>query len=323
MLRLTVRQLWAHKLRFALTGLAVVLGVAFMAGTMVLTDTMSRTFGDLFASANAEVDVVVQRAETVDAEWGDVRERIPADVVERVAAVDGVELAVGSVQGFAQLVEADGSVASADGLGATVGANWIDADLSPFDLSTGHRPDGPDEAVLDQATAEDQGWSLGDSFTVISAVGPRELTLVGTATMGDVEGLPGSSVVAVDDATAQELFGQVGAYDGVLVAGAEGVDPATLATDVEGALGGGGYEVVTGAAETEADQSQFEEDLSFFNTFLLAFAYVSLFVGVFIIYNTFSIVVAQRTKDMAMLRPSARAGDRSCARSWSRRSPSG
>jgi putative ABC transport system permease protein len=302
MYRLTIRQLWAHKLRFALTGLAVVLGVAFMAGTMILTDTMSKTFGDLFASANADVDVVVQQPETIESDMGEVRARIPADVLDTVRSVDGVDVAVGSVQGFGQLVKSDGTVAAPDGLGVTIGANWIDESVSPFDLASGHAPEGATEAVLDQGTAEREGWDLGDTFSVLTKDGPRELTLVGTATLGELEGLPGSSLVAVDDATAQELFGEVGFYDAVMVSGADGVEPSALAADIDTALGTGQMDVLTGEAETASEQSQFEEDISFFNQFLMAFAYVSLFVGVFIIYNTFSIVVAQRKKDMAMLR---------------------
>lgn len=302
MYRLTIRGLWAHKLRFALTGLAVILGVAFMAGTMVLTDTMGKSFDGLFESANAGVDVVVQQPETIEAEFGDVRERIPAETLAAIQDVDGVRAAAGSLQGFAQLVKADGSVASLDGLGMTIGSNWVTEELNPFDLASGHAPGAADEALLDQGTADREGWALGDSFSVLTQEGNRELTLVGTATMGDLEGIPGSSLVALDDPTAQELFGQAGHYDAVVVAAEDGVDAEHLASQVDTALGAGTFDVLTAEADTAEQQSQFEEDLSFFNQFLLAFAYVSLFVGMFIIYNTFSIVVAQRKKDMAMLR---------------------
>ena len=299
---LTVRELWAHKLRFMLTGLAVVLGVAFMAGTMVLTDTMGKTFDGLFESANADVDVLVQQHATVDATWGEVRERIPADALETVRSVDGVEAAAGSVQGFAQLVKADGSVAAPDGLGMTIGANWVDESLNPFDLASGSAPDSATDAVIDQGTADREGWTLGDTVSVLTNDGPRELTVVGTATMGELEGIPGSSVIAVADAAAQDMFGQPGYYDSVVVAGSGEIEAAALATKIDVALGDGTFEVLTAEADTAAKQNQFEEDLSFFNQFLMAFAYVSLFVGTFIIYNTFSIVVAQRSKDMAMLR---------------------
>ncbi|MBX3285059.1 MAG: ABC transporter permease, partial [Actinobacteria bacterium] len=303
MYRLTIRQLWAHKLRFALTGLAVVLGVAFMSGTTVLTDTMSKTFDDLFATANADVDVVVQQPATMDsATVGEVRGRVPAALVDEVRRVDGVAEAAGTVQGYAQLVRADGSVASTDGIGMTIGANWTDAALSPFDLADGRAPATGDEAVLDVATARDQGWEIGDRFSVLTADGPVAFSLVGTVTLGDIEGIPGSSLVATTDARAQEVFGEPGTFDTIVVAGTDGTDPVDLSARIDDALGTGTYDVMTGEEDTANEQDQFHEDLAFMSSFLLAFAYVSLFVGVFIIYNTFSIVVAQRKRDMAMLR---------------------
>lgn len=305
MFALTIKGLWAHKVRYALTGLAVVLGVAFMAGTMVLTDTMEKTFDGVFASANDGTDVIVRRAAAIDGEFTDARDRVPASLVADVTAVDGVRAARGSVQGFAQLVHADGSASDADALGVTVGANWIDDDgLNPFTLASGHAPTAANEVVLDARTATSEGWTIGDDLTVLTKAGPTTLRLVGTATYGDVDGLPGSTLVATDDATAQALFGEAGQYDMVVVAAGDGVTSAELADRLAAATGGpaSGLEVLTGDADTAVKQADFKDDLSFFNTFLMAFAYVALFVGTFIIYNTFSIVVAQRMKDLAMLR---------------------
>jgi putative ABC transport system permease protein len=303
MLRLTTKNLWAHKVRLALTGVAVVLGVAFMAGTMVLTDTISHTFDSMFETANEGIDVVVQEPASVESDQGEIRERVPATIVEQIRSTEGVAAAAGSVQGFAQLVQADGTVGSLDGVGATVGMNWIDdTDLNPFTLSSGRAPESADEVVLDRATAEKQGWVPGDTVTVLAKGAPTELTLVGTASYGEIGGLPGASAIAVTDDAAQALFAEPGAYDLVAVAGDGSVDSETLAGRVDAALGTGTFEVVTGETDTEEKQAGFQEDIQFFNTFLLAFAFVSLFVGTFIIYNTFSILVAQRTKDMAMLR---------------------
>ena len=303
MYRLTVKGLWAHKLRFALTSLAVVLGVAFMAGTMVLTDTMGKTFDNVFAQANQGTDVVVQQLPTPGAGSSDVRARIPADTLATIRGVDGVAAAEGSIQGFAQLVKADGTVSKTDGLGATLGINWLhDSRLNPFRLASGHEPTTDDEVVLDQATAQREGWAPGDHVTVLTHDVPRTLTLVGTATFGSVGGLPGSSVVAVNDHTAQALFAEPDHYDAVVVSASGATDHAELTARIDQALGHGRYDVVTGEADTASKQSQFKKDLSFFNTFLLVFAYVALFVGTFIIYNTFSIIVAQRTKDTALLR---------------------
>ena len=119
--------------------------------------------------------------------------------------------AEGSIQGFAELVKADGTVSKTDGLGATLGINWLHDDhLNPFQLASGHEPATDDEVVLDQATAQREGWALGDQVTVLTHDVPRPLTLVGTATFGAVSGLPGSSVVAVNDQTAQALFAEPG-----------------------------------------------------------------------------------------------------------------
>src|SRR3954452_2983027 len=143
MYSLTIKALWAHKLRYALTGVAVVLGVAFMVGTLVLTDTMGKTFDEVVASANDGTDVIVRRDGAIDGELATVRDRVDADLVERVAAVDGVAVARGQVQGATQLVEADGTTSATDGAtdkptdrqGATVGANWIDDPrLNPYTL---------------------------------------------------------------------------------------------------------------------------------------------------------------------------------------------
>jgi len=305
MLSLTVKGLWAHKLRYTLTGLAVVLGVAFMVGTMVLTDTMEKTFDEVFESANDGTEVIVRRDAAIDGELATARDRLEAGVVDRVAAVYGVEAARGSIQGVTQLVEADGTTSATEGLGVTMGSNWIDDErLNPFSLSSGRPPSAAGEAVIDENTAEDQGWVLGDSIRVLTTAGPTELKLVGMATYGPLGGVPGSSLVATSDATAQRLFAEPGRYDSVLVAGAAGVTSADLTERIESSVAspGSGLEALTGEQDTADKQADFKDDLAFFNQFLMAFAYVALFVGMFIIYNTFSIVVAQRTRDLAMLR---------------------
>src|SRR5687768_10070294 len=140
MLRLTRKELWAHKLRFALTGLAVVLGIGFLSGTQILTDTMGKTFDGIFEDANDGVDVVVRRAAAVESDFDqDVRERVDTATLERVRNVDGVDAAAGSIQGPAALVGSDGTVDSSNGFGGVLGANWVDDErLNPFALATGH-----------------------------------------------------------------------------------------------------------------------------------------------------------------------------------------
>ena len=302
MLRITCKGLWAHKLRFMLTGLAVILGVAFMSGTMILTDTMGRTFDEALATNNDGIDAIVRRGSAIDGESAEVRERVDAATLNDVLEVDGVDAAAGSIQGFAQLVRDDGAVAD-NALGATIGTSWIDdARLNPFQLAAGRAPGASLEAVVDRATVADEGWALGDSFVVLAKTGPVELTLVGEAMFGELDGIPGSTMIATDLATAQELFGEPGYFDSIVVAKSSDVATDELAVHLQSALADDQIEVITGEADTADKQAALREDLRFFDTFLLAFAYISLFVGMFIIYNTFSIVIAQRTRDLALLR---------------------
>jgi putative ABC transport system permease protein len=303
MFNLTRKGLWAHKVRFMLTGLAVVLGVAFMAGTMILTDTMGKTFDGLFATGNTGIDVVVHRTAGIDGQGIDVRERVDASLVDQIGAVPGVDAAAGSIEGFAQLVDADGKAATSDGFGGTIGISWIgDERLNPFDLSSGRAPTGPTEVVIDEATFDAQGRALGDTVGVLAKDATTDMTIVGTATFGGVKGLPGITVLAADDTTAQAMFAQAGSYDSIVVASDGSTSPAELADAVRASVGSDQVEVLTGAADTAAKQADLRKDMGFFTTFLLAFAYIALFVGMFIIYNTFSIVIAQRMREMAMLR---------------------
>ena len=302
MLRITWKGLWAHKLRFVLTGLAVILGVAFMSGTMILTDTMGRTFDEALATNNDGIDAIVRRGSAIDGESAEVRERVDAATLADVLEVDGVDAAAGSIQGFAQLVQDDGAVAE-QALGATIGTSWIeDTRLNPFQLAAGRAPAASLEAVVDRATVADEGWALGDSFVVLAKTGPVELTLVGEAMFGELDGIPGSTMIATDLTTAQELFGEPGHFDSIVVAKSSDVAADELAVHLQSALADEQIEVITGEADTADKQAALREDLRFFDTFLLAFAYISLFVGMFIIYNTFSIVIAQRTRDLALLR---------------------
>ena len=297
-----------------MTGLAVILGVAFMSGTMILTDTMGRTFDDVLATNNAGIDAIVRRAAAVEGDTADVRARLAQSTLDQVLAVDGVDAAAGSVQGFAELVRADGNVHENE-LGGTVGTAWItDGRLNPFQLAAGRPPEAAGEAVVDRATVSDEGWQLGDSFTVLAKTGPVDLTLVGEATYGDIDGIPGASVIATDLSTAQELFGEPGMIDNIVVAATTDVGAGELAVRVQSALADHDVEVLTGEADTADKQADLRENLRFFNTFLMAFAYISLLVGTFIIYNTFSITVAQRTRDLAMLRAIG-AGRRQVVRS--------
>lgn len=303
MFDLTRKGLWAHRVRFALTGLAGVIGVAFMAGTMILTDTMGKTFDGLFATTNEGIDVVIERTAGAETDMAEVHERVDAGVLDQVRAIEGVGAAAGSIQGFAQIVMPDGTAATKAGPGGTIGFAWIDDErLNPFSLTSGRAPSGPSELVIDQASFEAQGWALGDSVGVLAQDATTPMTIVGTTAFGDAKGFPGFTALATDDATAQAMFAQPGTYDSIVVAATGGTTAAELADRIEEELGSPELDVLTGEADTSDKQAQFREDMSFFSTFLMAFAGIALFVGMFIIHNTFSITIAQRMREMAMLR---------------------
>jgi putative ABC transport system permease protein len=303
MFNLTRKGLWAHKVRFVLTGLAVVLGVAFMAGTMILTDTMGKTFDGLFATTNDGIDVVVHRTSGIEGENVDLQERVDASVLDDIKGIDGVDAAAGSIQGFAQIVTADGTADTSGGPGGTIGFAWIDDErLNPFDLASGRAPTGPSELVIDQASLEDQGWALGDTVDVLAKEATTPMTIVGSTSFGGAKGFPGFTAIATDAPTAQAMFAQPRAYDAIVVAAEEGTTPEALTARIEDEIGTPELEIVTGDADTADKQAEFREDMSFFSTFLMAFAAIALFVGMFIIYNTFSIIVAQRMREMALLR---------------------
>ncbi|MEZ5205677.1 MAG: ABC transporter permease [Acidimicrobiales bacterium] len=296
MWKTTLRSLRAHKVRLVSTALAVVLGVAFMAGTLVLTDTVGRSFDDLLTTANAGVDVAVRGREQVagDAMSGQ-RPGLDQDLVAAVAAVDGVAAAEGYVEGYAQIVGSDGEPIGDPGAGApTFGQSWIGTDaLNPWTLAEGAAPAGPDEVVIDRASAH--RWPRrGDDVTVLSGgaphVPPRRHRQLGCRRQS-----LGASAALFDLATAQDVLQRPGEVSSIEAVAADGVTQDTLAARVRAAVGDD-VEVLTGEALTAELRSDVAESLAFFDTFLLAFALIALFVGSFIIYNTFTIVVAQRTR---------------------------
>lgn len=300
MLRATLRSLLARKLRLLLSAMAVVLGVSFVAGALTLTDTLGKVFDDLFVSVNAKTDVEVRGALALGEGEGE-RQPVPADLVTRVRAVEGVQAVVGDVSGYAQLLTKDGAAYSTGGA-PSFGTNY-DAEpaTSPFTLRSGSPPSGPDQVALDAGTAEATGFVPGDRVTVLLSEARRELTVSGVFGFGDNDNIAGASIVAMDGPTAQALVGRPGEYDLLRVAGEPGVQPEELRDRVTAALPEG-LSAVTGTQSSEESASQVQEALGFFNTFLLVFAAVALFVGAFLIFNTFTVLVAQRQRELALLR---------------------
>jgi len=319
MLRVTLKGLFAHKLRFALTGLAIVLGVTFMSGTFVLTDTVAKVFDDLFADIGENTDAYVRSSQSVDNQFqgGRTYSRIPESVVEHVRPVDGVELAepeLGVQQGI-RLLDREGEPLGNPAMGApTIGFNWDEVSAGGgMNLAEGRRPEAGNEVVLDVAAADDGGFDLGDPVRVISPLGDpeKEYTLVGTVRYGDADSPGGAITILFTLPEIQEIAGArppavpEPEVSGVLVSAVDGVSQAELRDRIAAALeadGVPGVEVITGQQLIEENQDTLEEGLMFFNIILTVAAGIALLVGAFIIFNTFSIVVAQRTRELALLR---------------------
>jgi putative ABC transport system permease protein len=303
MWRATFKGLLAHKVRLALTALSVVLGVAFVAGTFVLTDTINRTFDNLFAETQAGVDVTVRARSGFGEEGGvnDARDTLPASLLEAVARVPGVEAAEGGVGGFAQLVRPDGKAITTSGA-PTLGFSWVhDEGLSPLNVRQGRAPEGDGEVVIDAVTARNHDLGVGQEVTVLTRAPAQPFRIVGIVGFGEADNLAGATLAVFDLPTAQRLFGKEGRFDTIDVSAAPGVTTLALRADISAVLPDG-VEAVTGSQVAEESADAIKSALGFFNTALLTFAGISLFVGAFIIFNTFSILVAQRTRELALLR---------------------
>jgi putative ABC transport system permease protein len=294
----------AKKRRLFGTALSVMLGVAFLAGTLVFTDTIGRTFDDLFAGIYDDTETYVRSETSVELnQGGSQRGRMPQSVVAAVAEVSGVADAQGLVGGYAQIVGADGKAIGKQGQGApTLGMSYIAGALSPWELTDGSRPPGPGELVIDKGSADRGDLAIGDTVTVLTQTGPHQFALVGIARFGSVDSPGGASTAIFDLATAQQvMLGRTGEVDSVMVDAAQGVPEDELTARIAAVLPDG-VEALTGTQITEETQDDMREALGFLGTFLLVFAAIGLIVACFTIYNTFQITVTQRSREMALLR---------------------
>jgi putative ABC transport system permease protein len=291
----------AHKVRLVATAVAVLLGVAFMAGTQVLTSSVSASFDKVFADVYAPIDVVVRSSTEVDTPFGSQRSRIDASLVPVIAGVEGVTAAEGQVVAQIRVLDRDGKPLVSSQGPPNFGLNWLSSpQLNGWHLVEGDPPTSSSQIVLDAKTAADGGYAVGDTVAVSVTEGVRPFTVVGVARFGKLDTWGGAQAALFDTATAQDIVGQPGTFDWISAAG-DGVSQATLQQRVEAAIPPG-TEAITGAEFTKESQDAFQKIIAIFNTFLLVFALIALFVGSFIIYNTFSVIVAQRTRELALLR---------------------
>ncbi|MET0728267.1 MAG: FtsX-like permease family protein [Acidimicrobiales bacterium] len=304
MLRVTLRNIWAHKRRLVSTVVAILLGVAFMSGTLVLTDTLDRAFDDIFQTGSEGIDAEVRGEDLFESDFaGTSRARLDASLLADVRDVDGVRVAAGyiSTEQVAVLGAKGESIGSNQGPPTWV-ENWIDdPDLNAFRVVDGRAPEADNEVVINRAAVEDGDLQVGDEVTVMYAEAREQLTLVGITTFADEDSAGGTTAVSSTLATAQRIAAAADEFDLIYAAAAEGVSQEQLVRRIAPSLPEG-PEVVTGEQSADEAAEALQSGFAFFRQILLVFAGIALFVGTFIIINTFSILVAQRTREMALLR---------------------
>ncbi|HUL84086.1 MAG TPA: FtsX-like permease family protein [Actinomycetota bacterium] len=308
MFRATIKSLLARKLRLVLTALAVVLGVGFTAGTYVLTDTALKSFDDLFGNVYAGIDVVVQGTSAFTPSaggssgggGGQETKPMPESVLPTVKGVEGVASADGSVSGLAQIFDPSTGKVIANGGAPTIGNSW-DPDTTSLEVVQGAAPTSSSQVAIDAGTATDHHLTVGQQIRIGTTAGPGRYTISGIVRFKSSDSLLGATLAVFDLRTAQTLFDRVGQFDLIYVRGQDGVAPDQLATRVGGVLPKG-FEAVTAASAAQQQQDQVNQGLGFLRTGLLVFGFVALFVGAFIIFNTFNIVVSQRSRELALFR---------------------
>jgi len=300
MLKVTFAGLAARKLRTALTATAVVLGVALISGTFILTDAINKNFDSIFSTATSGFDVAITPKVAVESDFEEQEVPPISDgYIARAEAVDGVDRAVGEIfsQGVIYKKNGDRITKSAPNFIASVQPEPFD----PFDYVEGRAPEKPGEVAIDRFTANKQGFDLGDTISV-SGDGPRaKLELVGIAKYGEVDSIGGASIAIVPLAEAQRLSGKPGGVDQIDVTADRGVAPAALVKRLRRELPGA-ITIRTAKAEADKQARDIKDGFAFLTTALLVFAGIALFVGGFMIFNTFTITIAQRMREFALLR---------------------
>jgi putative ABC transport system permease protein len=306
MFALALRGLASRKLRAALTALAIMLGVAMVAGTFMLKGSVEKAFDDIFAEANAGIDVTIQPRSAFDTGF-DLPESgaaLPQSLVEEVEGVDGVEKAAGGIgdsTAIAILDENGDRIGPPGGGPPHIAASVEPEPFNPFTWVEGSAPDSPDEVGIDSIAAGEEDWEVGQEITISGVGGAKQYTLSGIGRFGSGVPLGGASFALFTLPEAQAITGKQGELDNIDVQAAEGVTPEELSARLNEVLPQDA-EAKTGAEDAAQQSADIEEGFGFLTTFLLVFAGISVFVGAFLIFNTFSITVAQRTREFGMLR---------------------
>ncbi|MGP3770430.1 ABC transporter permease [Streptomyces sp. SDT5-1] len=302
--RLSLTSLRAHKRRFAGTFTAVLLGVAFLTGTLVMGDTLRASFDSMFAGASSGTDAVVRSRDviTTPGESQGTRSPVPAKLADDLAKVPGVAAAAPNIQGAGQLVGADGKPIGGQGP-PTLAGNWIDdPELNAYQLAEGRTPAKSGEVVVNRGAAKTGDLKVGDT-TTLRTPDPVKVTIVGLATFGGEDGMAQTTFTGMTRADAEKyLTPKPGEASTIQVRAGPGVDQRELVDTLSSHLPKS-VEAITGEASAQENTDMISgQFLSLFTTFLLVFSGVALLVATFSIHNTFAIVVAQRTRENALLR---------------------
>jgi putative ABC transport system permease protein len=306
MTRVTLRGLLGRKFRAILTALAIVLGVAMVSGTYILTDTISKAFDNIFSGSYKNTSAVISGRQIVKfSSSGNAT--VPASVLDRVKQLPSVGQASGAIfdltsgANYAKLIDRNGKTIGGQAPTLAFGFDPAASRFNPLTLGEGKWASGGGQIVIDAATARDHDFNVGDRIEV-SAQGPiRNYRISGIAKFGDVDSLGGATFATFDVATAQKLLHKEGVFDAISVASKSGVSPEQLKREIQPVLPPS-TEVKTGAEQAKANAKDTKEFTKLIQLFLLAFGGIALFVGAFVIFNTLSITVAQRAREFATLR---------------------
>jgi putative ABC transport system permease protein len=307
MRRVALKGIWWRKGRAALTAFAVVLGVAMVSGTFILTDTINKAFDSIFQDSYAKTSAVISGKEVVeDAASGTAT--VPAALLERVRANDKVDEATGAIFNLSgtsdatKLIGKDGeSMGSSDNGQFGFGFDPKAERFNPMTLTDGRWASGPGQVVIDKGTAKDHGYDVGDKIGVAANGPTRQYTITGLAKYGKENSIGGATIAVFDVPTAQALLEKRGQYDTILASARDGVSDDELVNDLKPVVPSFA-QVRTGQAQADKDSKDVQDSTKFVQYFLLGFGFIALGVGAFVIFNTLSITLAQRIRELATLR---------------------
>jgi putative ABC transport system permease protein len=305
LIRVALRGLAGRKLRAVLTALAIVLGVSMISGTLVLTDAIDRAFDRIFVQSYAGTDAVVTAAESDISFEGEnaTAPPIPEGILDQVRGVASVDAAVGSVfeETAVKIIDAEGDPIVKNAPTFGFGLDSSVPRFNPLELKEGRWPSGPSEVAIDAGTADDEGYGVGERVPIATLAPVREFEVVGIAQYPGVESIGGATFAVFDVPTAQRLLDREGELNAISVAAKAGTTPEQLVRDLDEELPAS-VQVRTGVEQADEDSGEIATFTNIIRYFLLSFGFVALFVGAFVIFNTLSMTVAQRTRELATLR---------------------